>query len=231
MLPIVFDYRRFWLLRQMAPGGSEPGYADAAHVVHHAGKDGKDERGSSALRGAADLMVKTQRDGNSPRLTLACDKAKDFEPWDALTLERELVGSSCVLSLVEDAKARDELRDDVLAYVSEHGPVSQNAVEKAVAGRAVKVREALTSLDRNNRIRRTAKGWQEVRPDLRDAPGRTSSEAPDAECVPDGGKGTTSPPAGRTSCLRPANRVPTARTHPLARCPNPRTRRSPAESA
>jgi hypothetical protein len=178
--------------------------ADAAHVVHHAGKDGKDERGSSALRGAADLMVKTRREGNSPRLTLACDKAKDFEPWDDLTMQRELVGSSCVLCLVEASEARDELCERVLAYVVGHGPVSQNAVEKAVPGRAARVREALTSLDRNNRIRQTGKGWQVVRPDFADAPGRTASEAPDAECVPDGGKGTTSLPVG--THLVPASR-------------------------
>lgn len=170
--------------------------ADAAHVVHHAGKDGKDERGSSALRGAADLMVKTQRDGNSPRLTLACEKAKDFEPWENLTLQREVVGSSCVLSLVQDAEPRDDMRERVLAFVAEHEPVSQNGIEKGVEGRAADIRETIRALDRNNRIRRTGKGWIQVRPESPDAPGRTSSEAPDAECVPDGGIGTTSLPGG-----------------------------------
>jgi hypothetical protein len=163
--------------------------ADTALVVHHAGKDGHD-RGSSALRAAADLMVKTDRDGNAPRVLVTCSKAKDFDPWPALTLHRELTGNSCVLELVQDAAARDDLRDRVLAYITEHGPVTQNDVERDVTGKAAQLREAIKTLDRNNRIERTSNGCQPVRPHHRDAPGPTPHDGTPPEVRPAGGQGT-----------------------------------------
>jgi DNA-binding transcriptional ArsR family regulator len=69
----------------------------AALVVHHTGKSGDDERGSSALRGAADLMAVLKPDGASVRLE--CTKAKDSEPFDPWTLHLESVEESCVLRL------------------------------------------------------------------------------------------------------------------------------------
>jgi hypothetical protein len=180
---------------------------EAAHVVHHTGKDGKDERGSSALRGAADLMVKTSRDGKSPKVTVVCDKAKDFEPWPDLTMQREIAGDSCVLSMVQDADSLADLRRRVLAHVAEHGPVTQNAIEKAIGGRASAVREALKSLDRNNRIHRAADGWQEVRPKTGTHRDALASQAPGRGCVPprpgDGPDDYVIRPAGRTHEPRP----------------------------
>ena len=50
-------------------------------VVHHAGKGG-DERGSSALRGAADVIARVEREGLSPRVDVVCDKPpKDGVSW------------------------------------------------------------------------------------------------------------------------------------------------------
>lgn len=57
-------------------------YSAAAMVIHHTGKSGELERGSSALRGAADTMVSLKPDGAG--LRLSCEKQKDaaeFEPW------------------------------------------------------------------------------------------------------------------------------------------------------
>lgn len=52
-------------------------------LVHHTGKDKGSERGSSALRGAADVMFTL--DGDTKNLgdlvTLKCDKMKDAEPF------------------------------------------------------------------------------------------------------------------------------------------------------
>jgi hypothetical protein len=53
----------------------------AVLVVHHTGKSGVSERGSSALRGAADMMIELTNDDGLIRM--ACSKAKDapeFEP-------------------------------------------------------------------------------------------------------------------------------------------------------
>lgn len=76
-------------------------------LVHHTGKGAKDvERGSNALRGAADVMIRLRRDVHQV-ITLANDKQKDadeFEPI-ALKLKPVLLGAdedgeeitSCVL--------------------------------------------------------------------------------------------------------------------------------------
>lgn len=63
--------------------------------VHHTGKDGDAERGSSALRGAADAMAKLAPEGAGLRLT--CEKQKDAEPFDAWNLHLDQVAESCVL--------------------------------------------------------------------------------------------------------------------------------------
>lgn len=49
-------------------------------LIHHTGKNSKAERGSSALRGAADVMIECARiDGDL--VQLRCDKMKDAEPF------------------------------------------------------------------------------------------------------------------------------------------------------
>ena len=65
-------------------------------VVHHAGKgEESEERGSSALRGAADAMFKTAWDED--RLMLTCSKQKDAGEAPDLELELEPRESSCVV--------------------------------------------------------------------------------------------------------------------------------------
>jgi hypothetical protein len=50
-------------------------------LVHHAGKNGANERGSSAIRASADTVLRATKVGNS--YTLACEKLKDGEAWQA----------------------------------------------------------------------------------------------------------------------------------------------------
>ena len=65
--------------------------------VRHSGKNAEAERGSSALRGAADTMIALANDGET--ITVTCAKQKDAEPFDALALRLVLTadGASCVL--------------------------------------------------------------------------------------------------------------------------------------
>ena len=70
-------------------------YKCASLTVHHTGKDGEDERGSSALRGAADAMLAPKPDGAGVKL--ACVKQKDAAPFDPWRLHLEVVQDSCVL--------------------------------------------------------------------------------------------------------------------------------------
>lgn len=71
-------------------------------VVHHSGKNGGPERGSGALRGAADVMIAVERNG-SGRFALKNDKQKDAERFKprAFTLEQVTLKngtSSCVIA-------------------------------------------------------------------------------------------------------------------------------------
>lgn len=66
-----------------------------ALVVHHTGKNGDDERGSSALRGAADMSHGLKLDGTG--IVLECRKAKDSEENQPLRLHLAPVAKSCVI--------------------------------------------------------------------------------------------------------------------------------------
>jgi hypothetical protein len=66
-------------------------------IVHHTGKDtSRGERGSSALRAAADTMIAL--DADNTLITVTCDKQKDAPPFAQIGLERVQVGESCVLT-------------------------------------------------------------------------------------------------------------------------------------
>ena len=78
--------------------------------VHHTGKGGKDiERGSSALRAAADVMVRVVKDKTT--VTIYNDKQKDAAPFDAIKLRMQevqtLVGQETTTSLVLLAAGAD----------------------------------------------------------------------------------------------------------------------------
>lgn len=51
-------------------------------LIHHSGKNGGQERGSTALRSAADMVMKLSRKKpNEPILQLVCDKPRESEPF------------------------------------------------------------------------------------------------------------------------------------------------------
>jgi hypothetical protein len=69
----------------------------AVLLIHHTRRDGANERGSTALRGAADTMLAVTVADDV--VTLACDKQRDAAPFDSLRLRLLEVGSSVVLVL------------------------------------------------------------------------------------------------------------------------------------
>jgi hypothetical protein len=111
---IVFDT----LARSMS-GGEENSSKDVGLVVenagrlqrltgaavafaHHSRKDGESERGSSALRGAADAMLFLKVEDD--RRLLVCEKAKDSAAFQSIALELVPTGQSCVVSRSVDAR-------------------------------------------------------------------------------------------------------------------------------
>jgi len=68
----------------------------AVLVVHHSGVDGSRPRGSTALFGAADTLIKVEGDGRMVDVT--CEKQKDAEPFRRKSFELAPAGSSVSLA-------------------------------------------------------------------------------------------------------------------------------------
>ena len=64
----------------------------AVLLVHHSNKAGTGERGSSAMRGAMDVMIEVK--ASSAKFSLNCEKLKDGQQWKAQTFDLVAVGES-----------------------------------------------------------------------------------------------------------------------------------------
>lgn len=66
-------------------------------LVHHTGWNKTRERGSTALRASADVMLRLEAEERD--LTLKCDKARDFTPFEALALrvQPDNLGSAVIV--------------------------------------------------------------------------------------------------------------------------------------
>jgi hypothetical protein len=96
-------------------------------LVHHAGKSGASERGSSALRGACSAVLKLERTGD--RLKLLVEKMRDAAPIDPLFFRLQPVQFDGGLSVVlVPADAAEELVPnnvvDTLRVLNERGSSS-----------------------------------------------------------------------------------------------------------
>jgi hypothetical protein len=167
----------------------------AALIVHHTRRDGDGERGSGALRGGADLMVKLTRDGRSPRITMTCDKAKDAAEFDPVALSLDPSGDSCVLSIrIENAADRLKLREKVLALIGERGPITKNELKKAITGRHADVLKIVDELEEEGLVHRPTKHGHEVVPETLGTTGNHPTLAQAAGVVPARGDGDVVPP-------------------------------------
>lgn len=64
-------------------------------VIHHTGKSGESERGSSAIRAAFDTMIELKNDGGV--LTLRCEKQRDAEEFGSVAFVLAKQGDSLVV--------------------------------------------------------------------------------------------------------------------------------------
>jgi hypothetical protein len=86
-------------------------------VIHHTGRNGEDERGSSALKAAADASLKLVREDSGMRLE--CRKMKDaaeFEPWH---LHLAPVLNSCAIRLGTSSSRLTPAEHQFLSRVSD----------------------------------------------------------------------------------------------------------------
>lgn len=67
-------------------------------IVHHSGWEGGHERGSTALRGAADTIMRLGRKQGG--LVISCDKQKDADPFEDIRCELVETDESCILEVL-----------------------------------------------------------------------------------------------------------------------------------
>ena len=96
-------------------------------LVHHTGKNGENERGSSALRGACDTMIMISKDESAIKMSL--DKQKDGIDGLSMGLKLSPVGDteSCVIELFD---ATGEITDNarrLLQIFVDHFPIDEGA--------------------------------------------------------------------------------------------------------
>jgi hypothetical protein len=132
-------------------------------VVHHTGKNGASERGSSALRGAADAMIELQNDDGL--ITLSCSKMKDAPHFQPRRYRLLPVGDSCVIVPSEQVivtrdtplteRQRKVLEALSFAVFEDTGAKASQLSEYAPAGTLFRV---LSELKRRGLIEQSAKG-------------------------------------------------------------------------
>jgi RecA-family ATPase len=69
----------------------------ATLLVHHTSAEGSKTRGSTALPGASDAMIKMTKDDIQHVISLACTKMKDGEPFKTQFFTLEQYGHSAAL--------------------------------------------------------------------------------------------------------------------------------------
>lgn len=148
----------------------------ASLLVHHSGWNDERERGSSALRGAADAMLhlrpaKENTDDGDKVFELRATKLKEAESWspryyriDDVPLGTDAAaifgptGGVIVPATRPADKRTNQQRDAVLDYIVEHTSASHTELRKVIGGRAVNADALIDSLLGERVI------WREDRP-------------------------------------------------------------------
>lgn len=173
----------------------------AVLVVHHTGKDGVAERGSSSLRGAADSMVKTNRSAkNRRKVTLSCEKSKDAEEFDDIPLVVVPTARSLTLQIdlapTKEETPEERVRLRVLGAVSQSAdPLSLRGVRSRVKGSNESIKHALTTLRDEGLIELIDGGWRPC-PARSGTSGTPPNSDPQTAPVPQQGQPRRGPASG-----------------------------------
>jgi AAA domain len=135
-------------------------------LVHHTRKNapggaGQGLRGSGDIHAFGDSNLYLRRSG--PRLTLSSEhRAAPASPPVSL----ELVATNAAMTHLEVvADQHDDgrrLQEQVLALLGKPGPLTRGKLRDALAVKNERLGEALDSLERAGRVRRTPAGWQRL---------------------------------------------------------------------
>lgn len=118
-------------------------YSCAVLAIHHSGKDGSSERGSTALSAGVDTVLRMDYDVATRSAILRCEKQKDAEHPDMICFTKEKSGPSIVLTRkqhkpIKDVKAKSERYYDVVEVLTK--------CDASNAGRAMTVAAVAAAL-------------------------------------------------------------------------------------
>lgn len=99
-------------------------YSCAVLAIHHSGKDGAAERGSTALGAGVDAVLRMNYEEGQCVAILSCEKMKDAEPPKRIAFSHVKVGKSIVLKKTEASKAEppsaSQLYVDIVHILTKH---------------------------------------------------------------------------------------------------------------
>lgn len=135
----------------------------AVVLVHHANRAETGERGSGALRGAADAMIEVNASDDVVRVE--CSKVKDWEAWPSESLRFQPVGKSGLLLSSDDVHLPERISEkeikilEILNYdvFEDCGATAQQVSDATGVSRAAIFR-LLSRLKANDLIHQDKKG-------------------------------------------------------------------------
>lgn len=100
-------------------------------IVHHTGKSGDQERGSSALRAAMDTMIAVRQEEKIGGISINCEKQKEAEGFDPMYFKLSPLNSSLVLAPVNEEEVQTKtVEDSVFDYIRENPGCCNKVITK-----------------------------------------------------------------------------------------------------
>lgn len=135
----------------------------AVVLVHHTGKNGETERGSSALRGAMDTMIHIAKlADNGTKAKMTCAKSKDSEAWQSQTFDlTEHLDSVRVWwdepsDGAETDKRKSETAKEILGVLSSaKGQLTSKQISDAIDAKQQSVNKVISRLEKEELITRS----------------------------------------------------------------------------
>jgi hypothetical protein len=126
--------------------------AVAVTVIHHTGKDaGRGERGSTALRGAADTVILAAQDDTG--LGLKCDKMKDGQPFTPYVVK-------FVPQIVGTDSEGEEIVSAALEYLGEQKETKQEAANVKKDAHFEKLKVAVDLVKKGATVEDGVRCWE-----------------------------------------------------------------------
>lgn len=129
----------------------------AVILVHHTGKNGESERGSSALRGAMDTMIHIAKlSDNGTKAVMRCAKSKDSEAWRDQTFDltahldsvRVWWDEPSDVSEAEDKRKSATAREILGVLASAKGGLTSKQISEAIDAKQQTANKVLTRLEK-----------------------------------------------------------------------------------